>query len=92
MEAIGFHLIGRDVGDVLDGGGSSSQFVGDLSGGDVAWSVMVVIISVEWSVWRGSMVTKMEDASLASMDGAEDRSLDRTCPSASPQVAFFWLV
>ena len=57
---------------MLDGGGGSSQFMGDLGGGDVAWSVVVVIVGVERSVWRGSMVVKMEDALLASTDGAED--------------------
>ena len=29
-EAVGFNLIRRDVGDVLDSGGGSAQFVGDL--------------------------------------------------------------
>ena len=69
-EAVGFNLIGEDVGDVLDSGGSSSQFMGDLSGGDVARSGVAVIVGVEGSLWRGSMVMEMEDASLASMDGA----------------------
>ena len=58
---------------MLDGGGGSSQFMGDLGGGNVAWAVMAVIVGVEWSVWRGSMSAKMEDTLLASMDGAEDR-------------------
>ena len=59
---------------MLDSGSSGSQFVCDFSGGDVAGSgVAVVMICVEWSLRRGSMVTKMEDASLTSMDGAEDR-------------------
>ena len=31
-EAVGLNLVGRDVGDVLDGGGGSSQFVGDFGG------------------------------------------------------------
>ena len=29
-EAVGLNLVGRDVGDVLDSGGGSAQFVGDL--------------------------------------------------------------
>ena len=73
MEALGFNLIGRDVGDVMDSGSSGSQFVGDLSGGDVARLEVAVIVGVEWSLGRGSMVMEMEDASLASTDGAEDR-------------------
>ena len=72
-EAIGFNLIGRDVGDVLDSGSSGSQFMGDLDGGDVARSGVAVIVGVEWSLWRGSMVTEMEDALLASTDRAENR-------------------
>ena len=55
------------------GDGSGLQFMGDLSGGDVARSGVAVIVGVEWSLWRGSMVADMEDTSLASMDGAEDR-------------------
>ena len=58
---------------MLDSGGSGSQFVCDFSGGDVARSGVAVIESVEWSLRRGSMVTKMEDALLAGMEGAEDR-------------------
>ena len=58
---------------MLDSGSSGSQFVGDLGGGDVARSGVAVIVGVEWGLWRGSMVMKMEDALLASMDGAEDR-------------------
>ena len=73
----------------MDSGGSGSQFMGDLGGGEVARLGVVVIVGVEWSLWRGSMVAEMEDASLASMDGAEDRVL---CLSASPWVAFFWSV
>ena len=72
-EAIGFNLIRRDVGDVLDSGGSGLQFMGDLSGGDVARLGVAAIVGVEGSLWRGSMVAEMEDASLASTDGAEDR-------------------
>ena len=72
LQSIG-NLIGRDVGDVLDSGGSSLQFVGDLGGGDVARLGVAVIVGVEWSLWRGSMVAKMEDMLLASTDGAEDR-------------------
>ena len=45
----------------------------DFSGGDVARSGVAVIVGVEWSLWRCSMVMKMEDMLLASMDGAEDR-------------------
>ena len=66
-------MIRRDVGDVLDSGGSCSQVVGDLGGGDVARLGVVVIVGVEWSLWRGSMVAEMEDMLLASTDGAEDR-------------------
>ena len=73
VEAIGFNSVRKNVGDVLDSGGSGSQFMGDFGGGDVARSGVAVIVSVEWSLRRGSMVAKMEDASLASMDGAEDR-------------------
>ena len=58
---------------MLDGGSGSAQFVGDLGGVDVACLGMAVVEGVEWSVWRGSMVAKVEDASLASTDGAEDR-------------------
>ena len=58
---------------MLDSGGSGSQFVCDFGGGDVARSGVAVIVGVEWSLRRGSMVAKMEDAPLASMDGAEDR-------------------
>ena len=58
---------------MLDSGSGSSQFIVDLSGGDVARSGVAVIVGVEWGLWRGSMVTKMEDTSLASTDGAEDR-------------------
>ena len=36
-------------------------------------SVLAVIIHMEWSVRRGSMVLEVEDAMLASTDGAEDR-------------------
>ena len=50
------------------------QFVCDFSGGDVARSgVAVVVRSVEWSLRMCSLVVKMEDALLASTDGAEDR-------------------
>ena len=83
-EAVGFNLIGRDIGDVLDGGSGSAQFVGDLGGGDVAWLAMAVIVGVEWSVWRGSMVTKVEDTSLASTDGAEDRVLGEPMSECFP--------
>ena len=57
----------------MDSGSSGSQFMGDLGGDDVARSGVAVVVGVEWSLWRGSMVAKMEDALLASMDGAEDR-------------------
>ena len=73
VEVVGFNSVGRNVGNVLDSGSSGSQLVGDFSGGDVARSGVAVIVSVEWSLGRGSMVTKMEDASLASTDRAEDR-------------------
>ena len=46
-EAVGLNLVRRDVGDVLDGGGGSSQFMGDFSGGEEAGSGVVVIVSVE---------------------------------------------
>ena len=60
MEAIAFNLIGSDVGDVLDSGSSSLQFMGDLGGGgDVARSGLAVIVGVEWSCWRGCMVMEM---------------------------------
>ena len=73
VEAVGFNSVRRTVGNVLDSGGSGLEFVGDLGGGDVARSGVAVIVGVEWSLWRGSMVAMMEDALLASMDGAEDR-------------------
>ena len=44
----------------------------DFSGSGVAKSVLAVIIGVEWSCERGSMVLKVEDVMLASMDGAKD--------------------
>ena len=72
-EAVGFDSVRRNVGNVLDSSSSGSQFVGDFGGGDVARSGVAVIVSVEWSLGRGSMVMKMEDASLAGTDGAEDR-------------------
>ena len=52
-EAVGLDLVGRDVGDVLDSGGGSSQGMGDFSGGDVTGSGVVVIVSVEWSAGGG---------------------------------------
>ena len=58
-EAVGFNLIGRDIGDVLDSGSSGLQFMGELGGGDVARSGLAVIVGVEWSGWRGCMVTEM---------------------------------
>ena len=72
-EAVGFNLVGRNVGNVLDSSSSGSQFVDDFGGGDVARSGVAVIVSVEWSLGRGSMVAKMENALLAGTDGAEDR-------------------
>ena len=72
-EAVGFNPIGRDVGEMLDSGGSDSQFMGELSGGDGAQSGVAIKVGVEWSVGRGTVGTKMEDTSLASTDRAEDR-------------------
>ena len=66
-------MVGRNVGDVLDSGSSGSQFVCDFGGGDVAKLGVAVVVSVEWSLRRGSVVVKMEDALLAGTDGAEDR-------------------
>ena len=45
----------------------------DFGGGDVVRSGVDDVVGVEWSLGRGSMVAKMEDMSLASMDRAEDR-------------------
>ena len=73
MDALGFDSVRRNVGNVLDSGGSISQFVGDFGGGDVARMGVADVVSVEWSLRRGSIVTKMEDALLASTVGAEDR-------------------
>ena len=70
-EAVGFHLVRGNVGDVLNSGSSGSQFVRDLGGGDGAESVLAVIIGMEWSFRRG-MVLEVEDAMLAGMDGADD--------------------
>jgi hypothetical protein len=72
-EAVGLDLVGRDVGDVLDSGGGSSQGMGDFGGGDGAGSGVVVVVGVQWSCRGGSMFAKVEDASLASTDRAEDR-------------------
>ena len=71
-EAICFNLVRGIVGEMLDSGGSGSQFVCDFSGGDVAKSVLAVIVGIEWGVRRGFMVAKVEDMLLAGMDGAED--------------------
>ena len=57
----------------MDSGSSALQFMGDLSGGDVARLGVAVIVGVKWSLWRGSLVAEMEDMSLASTGGAEDR-------------------
>ena len=91
-EAIGFNLIGRNVGDVLDSGDSGSQFMGNLGGGDVARLGVAVIVGVEGSLWRGSMVVKMEDHCWPAWMGQRTGSPDSPCPRASPWVAFFWSV
>ena len=39
----------------------------------MAEAVVAVIVGVEGSVGRGSMAVEVEDAMLASMDGAEDQ-------------------
>ena len=52
---------------MLDSGGSGLQLMGDLCCGDVAGMGVAVKVGVEWSVWRGSVVVKMEDALLASI-------------------------
>ena len=72
METVGFDPVRGNVGYVLDGGSSSLQFMHDVRGGDVVKAVVAVIVGMEGSVWRSSMVSEVEDAMLAGMDGAED--------------------
>ena len=91
-EALGLNLVGRDVGDVLDSGGGSLQFVGDLGGGDVAGSVMVVIVGVEWSVRGAPWSRRWRMHHWPAQMGQRTGSPERPWPSASPWVAFFWSV
>ena len=53
-EAVGFDSVRGDVCDVLDSGSSCSQFMCDFGGGDVAGSVLAVVVGgyrVEF--WEG---------------------------------------
>ena len=72
VEAVGLDLARGNVSDMLDSVSSGSQFMCDVGGGNVAKSVVTVIIGMEWSVGRGSMASEVEDMMLAGMDGAED--------------------
>ena len=59
METVGFDAVRGNVGDVLDGGGSGSQSMSDVRGGNVAKAVMTLIVGVEGSVRRSSMVSEV---------------------------------
>ena len=72
VETVGFDLVRGNVGDVLDSGSGGSQFMSDVRGGDVVKAVVAVIVGMEGSVGRSSMVLEVQDMTLASMDGTED--------------------
>ena len=37
LEAVGFNAFGGDVGEMVDGGSSVTEFSGDVVGGDIVW-------------------------------------------------------
>jgi hypothetical protein len=45
-QAVGFDTVGGDVGDVLNIGGSRSEFSGDVCSGDLEWLVSGGIVGV----------------------------------------------
>ena len=71
-EAVGFDAGRWDVGDVLDIGGSCSEFLGDDGGGELLWDTIGVIVGVQGCLrWCAGMVSEMEDSALAGMNGTE---------------------
>ena len=53
VEAVGFNLVRRDVGDMIDGGSGMAKFGCVVLGGDIVWPASGVKVAVEGRIWGG---------------------------------------
>ena len=69
--AVGGDAGWRDVGDVFDIGGSSTEFCCEHGGGDLVRGTGWVEVGVQRCVRRGRVLLEVQDSALAGTNGAE---------------------
>ena len=70
-ETVSFNLFRRNVSDVVDGGSSVAELVGDLERSDIMGALGGVVVAVEGAVGGCMVLEEMVDMALDGADRAE---------------------
>ena len=70
-EAVGNDTVRRDVRDVLDQGGGSSECGGDIARSDIMGGARGIEVTVQWAVGWCLVMAEVKDTALGRLDWAE---------------------